>query len=113
MGGRDFQETSPLRKPAHPPSSVEFPNFPKEPVGPRPGRSVESAASSPSVVIAKAKTPTVESEASSPRVVVAKAKTMKGSVPVPASASRQVVGSVRKVRVDPGQIELFELVHFR
>jgi hypothetical protein len=64
-------------------------------------------------VIAKAKTPTVESEASSPRVVVAKAKTMKGSVPVPASASRQVVGSVRKVRVDPGQIELFELVHFR
>ena len=77
----ETEEVSRPRHAAHPPSWVEFPNFPKEPAGPPPGRSVEAAASS------------------SPGVVIAKEKTPSGSVPKFASASRQVVETEQRVRI--------------
>ena len=79
----ETEEVSRPREPwaAHPPSWVEFPNFPEEPPGPPSGRSVESSF----IIISKG--------------CDCKGEGSSGSVPKFASASQQVVETEQRVRI--------------
>ena len=93
--GREKEETRDLRsprEPEHPPSWVEFLNFPKEPSGPPPGHArVPKEPSGPP--------PGYPDTSTSPsnRVVIAKAKTNTGSLTTVSTSSVRSVQGDRKV----------------
>ena len=100
MGGSKFRERGKKeardlrssREPKHPPSWIEFPNFPKKPSGPPPGhtRVLKESSGPPSGY------PDTNTSPSN-KVVIAKAKTDTGSVtPASTSSIRSIQGN-RKV----------------